>query len=272
MPQTDQGTDWTRSGPTGGPSVVLIHGLGLTREVWQWMQPALEDRFDVISYDLYGHGQSSAPPDTPSLSLFSDQLAGLLDDLGVARAAIVGFSLGGMICRKFAQDYPDRVSALVILNSPHRRSAVAQAAIEARVAQAATSGPAATVEAALARWFTDPFRDSHPGMMAQVRGWVLANDPGVYPTIYRVLAEGVAEITAPDIRLHPPALVLTGEEDWGNSPDMARAIAGALPNGQVLILPGLRHMALAEDPGAVNAPVRAFLKRTLLPDQGDPPV
>ena len=267
MPKTRGGTDWARSGPKDAPSVVLIHGLGLTRAVWQWMQPELEDRFDVISYDIYGHGQSAAPPDTPSLSLFSDQLADLLDHLGVAQTAIVGFSLGGMICRSFAQDHPNRVSALVILNSPHRRSAEAQAAIEARVAQAATSGPAATVDAALERWFTDPFREHHPDVMAQVRAWVMANDPYVYPKIYRVLANGVAEITAPEIRLTPPALVLTGEEDWGNSPAMTHAIAEALPNGQALILPGLRHMALAEDPAAVNAPVRAFLERTLLTNQ-----
>ncbi|MEM6577083.1 MAG: alpha/beta hydrolase [Pseudomonadota bacterium] len=264
MPKTQDGTYWVRSGPQGAPSVVMIHGLGLNSDVWQWMRPALDDRYDVISYDLYGHGQSAPPPSTPDLSLFSDQLAGLLAHLGVARAAIIGFSLGGMICRRFAQNHPDHATALVILNSAHRRSVSAQAAIEARVEQARHEGPAATVEAALERWFTERYRASHPDMMAQVRAWVLANSPDVYPRNYAVLAHGVAEITQPDIALPHPALVMTAEEDWGNSPDMTRAIAEAMPNAEAVILPGLRHMALVENPAAVNQPVRRFLDHHLL--------
>lgn len=263
MPRLPDGTACRRDGPRGGPAVVLIHGLGLNMDVWQWTRPALSDRYDVISYDLYGHGQSAAPPARPGLALFSEQLAGVLDAHGVGRAAIVGFSLGGMICRRFARDHPDRAGALVILNSPHRRSPEAQAAILKRVAQAREEGPRATVEAALTRWFTDDFRRANPDMMQMVRGWVLANDPAIYPEIYRVLAEGIDEITGPRPRLRLPALAITGDEDFGNGPEMTRAIAAEIDGGRALILPGLRHMALAQDPDAVNRPLRAFLDEAL---------
>ena len=264
MTRLADGTAWHRTGVKGAPTVVLIHGLGLNREVWQWMIPALSDAYDVITYDLYGHGQSDAPPETPSLSLFSRQLAGLLDTAGVDRAVIVGFSLGGMICRRFALDNPDRAQALVILNSPHTRTPQAQAAILKRVEQARHDGPQATVEAALERWFTDGFRAANPAMMALVRKWVLANDKAIYPKIYRVLAEGIDEITRPGSELTLPALALTGDEDYGNGPEMTQAIANAIMGGEALILPGLRHMALAEDPDAVNIPVRAFLDRVTI--------
>ena len=244
-----------------GPPVILIHGLGLNRECWDWTVPALIDRYRVIRYDLYGHGESGPPPETPSLSLFARQLAGLMDRLAIERAAIAGFSLGGMIARRFAQDFPDRAAALAILHSPHRRTSEAQTAILARVGQAQRDGPAATVEAALERWFTDGYRAADPAMMDRVRGWVLANDSAIYPTIYRVLADGVDEIVAPDPPLSLPVLALTGDEDYGNGPEMTRAIASEITGAETVILASLRHMALAEDPAAVNAPLRDFLER-----------
>ncbi|MCB2128742.1 MAG: alpha/beta fold hydrolase [Rhodobacteraceae bacterium] len=261
--RTPDGTAFALCGPERAPVVVLIHGLGLNRACWQWLEPELATGFRVLSYDILGHGGSAPPPPAPELGTLSDQLARLLDRLGLDRAAIVGFSLGGMIARRFAQDHPERVTALGILHSPHRRTDEARAAIAARVDQSRAEGPRATVEAALVRWFTDDFRAANPAMMDLVRGWVLANDPGIYPSIYRILAEGVDEIVAPEPPLTAPALVMTGDEDHGNGPAMTRAIAAEIPGAQALILPGLRHMALAERPEAVNRPLIAFLRRHL---------
>jgi len=260
MHKAPDGTAYTLTGPAHGPVVVMIHGLGLNRECWQWTTPALEDHYRVLSYDLFGHGQSAAPPDTPGLSLFSEQLAALLDHCGIQTATLVGFSLGGMIARRFAQDMPDRTVALAILHSAHTRSAQAQKAILKRVEQARHEGPQSTVEAALERWFTAGFRRANPAMMDTVRGWVTANDIAIYHTIYRVLADGVDEIVAPSPAVTCPALVITGDEDYGNGPEMAHAIAAEIRGATALVLPGLRHMALAEDPGAVNGPLRAFLR------------
>ncbi|MDW4551552.1 alpha/beta fold hydrolase [Defluviimonas sp. D31] len=253
------GTVYDLTGPEGAPVVVLIHGLGLNRACWQWLAPELAVRYRVLAYDLLGHGQSAAPPPDPTLKTLSDQMTGLLDHLGIARVAIVGFSLGGMIARRFAQDHPERALALAILHSPHRRTPEAQAAIVARVEQAKAEGPRATVEAALVRWFSDAYRTAHPEMMALVRGWVLANDPTIYPSLYRILAEGIDEIVAPNPPVDVPALVLTGDEDYGNGPEMTEAIAAEIEGAEVHVLPGLRHMALAEAPESVNCPVIEFL-------------
>lgn len=261
MAMAPDGTRFELSGPADAPVVVLIHGLGLNKECWQWTTPSLTDAYRVLSYDLYGHGASVAPPQTPSLSLFATQLARLLDHCGIERATITGFSLGGMIARRFAQDTPQRAQALVILHSPHKRSDAAQAAILKRVDQAREMGPRSTVKAALERWFTEAFRIANPDMMELVRGWVTANQKPIYHTIYRVLATGIDEIITPDPALTCPALVITGDEDYGNGPEMAHAIAAEIPGANTLILPGLRHMALAEAPEAVNRPIRHFLDR-----------
>ena len=159
------GTNFTFSGPNMAPVVVLIHGLGLNKDCWQWMIPDLKDSYRVLNYDLYGHGGSSDPATEPNLSLFSKQLKDLLDYCEIKKAVIIGFSLGGMVARRFAQDVPEKSQGMVILHSPHKRSKAAQAAILKRVDQARTMGPQSTVEAALERWFTDPFRKANPNLM-----------------------------------------------------------------------------------------------------------
>lgn len=259
------GTAFELTGPKGAPVVVLIHGLGLNRECWQWTIPALSDRYRVLTYDLYGHGQSAIPPEEPSLSLFSRQLADLLGHCGASTASIAGFSLGGMIARRFAQDTPERTDALIVLHSPHLRTEDAQAAIVKRVVQACKEGPQSTVEAALDRWFTAPYRDANPEVMDLVRSWVTANSKDIYHTIYHVLAEGVAEIVSPNPPITCPALIITGDQDYGNGPEMTQAIGSEISGAEVLILLGLRHMALVEDPVAINSPVRSFLDKHLVP-------
>ena len=259
MSRAPDGTEFCLIGPENAPVVVFIHGLGLNKDCWQWTIPALQDRYRVLSYDLYGHGDSAVPPSTPNLALFSQQLQDLLDHCGIERAVITGFSLGGMIARRFAQDTAERVQGLVILHSPHKRTEKAQTAILNRVDQAREDGPHATVEAALERWFTSDFRNSNSELMDLVRRWVTANKIDVYHTIYRVLAEGIDEIVAPNPPITCPALVITGDEDYGNGPEMSQAIGAEIAGSEVLVLKGLRHMALAEAPDAINAPMRRFL-------------
>lgn len=259
--RTADGTFYTLHGPKDAPLVVLIHGLGLNHEVWDQTHPALTANHRVLTYDLLGHGQTPPPDVLPTLSLLSAQLAALLEHLGAPSAGLVGFSLGGMIARRFAQDAPGRSRALAILHSPHRRTRQAQAAILARVEQADEAGPASTVEAALGRWFTDAFRRANPAVMDRVRGWVLANNPKTYPLFYRILADGIDEIVAPQPPLVCPTLVMTADQDFGNGPEMARAIAAEIAGAQTVILPGLRHMALMENPAATNQPLAAFLAK-----------
>jgi len=246
-----------------GASVVLIHGLGMNRQMWQWQVPALEERYRVVRYDLLGHGESKPPSDPVSLKALSDQLAEVMDALGIECAALVGFSLGGMIVRRFTMDHPGRALALGILHSAHDRTQAERDAILVRVEQAARDGPAATVGAALERWFTTYFADKHPDVLDLVRKWVMANDQAIYPGIYRVLAEGDAEIAGCLSAIDCPTLVMTGEEDYGNSPDMTKRMAAGIAGAEAVILPKLRHMALAEDPDTVNRILTGFLARAL---------
>ena len=260
---SDNGTVYELSGPAQAPVVVLIHGLGLNRNVWQWHEPALASRYRVLNYDLFGHGESAPPPVTPSLTMFAEQLLGLLDFLGIEQCAIVGFSLGGMINRRFAFDHPQRLRALAILNSPHERSPEAQKLVEERTAQTSDGGPGATLDVTIKRWFSAEFRGTHSEIITLIREWVLANDHVSYAQCRQVLATGVIELIRPEIPIDKPTLVMTCENDSGSTPMMSHGIAAEIVGAQTIIVPRLQHMGLVEQPELFTEPLLWFLDEVL---------
>lgn len=261
--QTDDGTAYSVDGPPTAPVAVLIHGLGMNRKMWQWHLPSLAERYRVVSYDLCGHGESARPDVVLTLTVFAEQLRALLDHLDIGTAAIVGYSLGGMINRRFAMDHPDRVSALAILNSPHERSPEAQKLVEDRAADTAAGGPAANLDTSIARWFTPGFREDRPDVIALARQWILANDPEVYAQARQVLAQGVVELIRPQPPITTPTLVMTTENDSGSTPAMSRGIAREIAGAKTVIVPHLQHMGLAEEPEFFTDPVLRFLDGVL---------
>lgn len=260
MAQSQNGTAYDLTGPEGAPVVVLIHGLGLTRgSTWSRFAPTLAQGYRVLCYDLLGHGDTALPVGQVTLSALSEQLIALLDELAVDRAALVGFSLGGMINRRCAIDHPSRIWALGVLNSPHDRGAEQQHIVEQRARDTAAGGTAAGIDVTLARWFTEGFRRDHAAQVDAVRKIVLSNDPANYATHRLVLAEGVRELIAPDPPITVPTLVMTCEHDSGSTPAMSHAIAAEIQGAETLIVPQLQHLGLIERPELFSEPVRVFL-------------
>ena len=254
------GSCYELRGPADGQAVVLIHGLGLNRHVWDGYLPRMAQRYRVLRYDLYGHGDSELPPERPSLALFARQLRELLDETGIGRCVLVGFSLGGMINRRMAIDDAGRVAALVILNSPHERDPDSQRQVEQRALAAAGGGPAATLDAAIERWFTPEFRRDHGDYIDRVRSWVLANDPENYALCRQVLAFGVIELIRPEPPIEVPTLVMTCEHDNGSTPSMSQAIAAEIRGAEVIIVPHLQHMGLVENAPFFITAIADFLE------------
>ncbi|MEN8895284.1 MAG: alpha/beta fold hydrolase [Yoonia sp.] len=256
-PPAFNGTSYTLTGPVDAPAVVFIHGLGLCRDVFAGMLPAFAG-YRVLTYDLYGHGASEKSAATASLSVYAGQLAGLSDHLGVAKVHVVGFSIGGMINRRFALDYPERVASLTILNSPHDRGTDAQAQVEARALAARDQGAFATFDAALKRWFTPAYLGAGDGP-ALVRNWREMVDDDSYAQAAWVLANGVVELTGREGEITTPTLVMTCENDSGSTPDMSHDIASEIAGAQTIIVPALQHLGLMETPSAFTTPILQFL-------------
>ena len=263
MNKTDDGTAYEIHGPANanakGQTLILIHGLGLSMRTWDDFIPALARDYCVIIYDLCGHGHSDLPNETPTLTLLARQLNALLDHLAISQAHLIGFSLGGMINRRFAMDYPEKVASLAILNSPHERGDEQQALVEQRAKDTSAGGAEATIETTLERWFTKPYRQNHVAKVDWVRQTVLANDAKNYADHRFVLANGVVELIRPQPPLNAPSLVMTCENDQGSNVAMSQAIAAEIDNARLIIIPHLQHLGLLEKPDLFTAPILSFL-------------
>jgi len=259
--RTPDGTSFQRYGDAASPSLILIHGLGLSHHTWDQYIADLAQDYDVITYDLYGHGDSVLPPRKPDLTLFSEQVISLMDYLAIDQAVMIGFSLGGMINRRIALDHKGRVAGLVILNSPHERGEDEQQKVEARAIMTRDEGISSTIDTTLQRWFTPAFIVANPDVVDQVRQGVLANDLDAYAACRFVLANGVVELIRPETPITSPTLVMTCTYDSGSTPEMSHAIASEIKGATTIIVPELQHMGLVEQPDQFLTPIIDFLNQ-----------
>ena len=140
--KTPAGTAYSIAGD--GSPLVLIHGVGLSKEMWGGQLAGLAPRYQVIAYDMLGHGASQRPAEEATLDDYAGQLAELLDHLALETAVVVGFSMGGLVARAFALGHPQRLDALVILNSVFNRSVEQRSGVLERTRQAELEGPTPT--------------------------------------------------------------------------------------------------------------------------------
>lgn len=243
-----------------GLPLVLIHGLGLDRFLWDPFVPALSKTCQVIRYDLLGHG--AAPPlAAPVKSAdFNAQVIAVLDACEIDRAVLMGFSLGGIIARTFAASHPDRVAGIVLLNTISTRPPDIRRQVRERADRIDAGHMEGISEQAIERWFTPAFREGHPEAIDAVLDRLGRNTASSYRHAYRYFADSDAEAAATHGSINTAALVITGEDDRNSTPAMAHEIAGEIAGASAHILPGLRHMGLVEDPDAVIELVVPFVK------------
>ncbi|MDR6393287.1 alpha/beta fold hydrolase [Paraburkholderia phenoliruptrix] len=245
--------------PDALATVVLIHGVGMNRSVWAPQIDALAASYQVLVYDMLGHGESALPSATPTLAEYAAQLKALLDAMGIGRAHVVGHSMGALVALEFALAHPQRTLSVAALNAVYDRTPAQREAVMSRAASLGETPPEAGVDATLSRWFGDPV----PGHLTQaaqaVRALLLSVDPLGYARTYRLFATSDDAHVGRLANLAVPALFLTGECDPNSSPAMSRAMATAAPHGRAEILPNARHMMNLTDPARVNERLLAFL-------------
>lgn len=223
------------------PTVVLLHGVGLSGSIWEPVAELLEGDHDVITPDLPGHGAAGPVPDGTTLA---DLAAGIVDRIP-AGAHVVGFSLGALVAQHVAIHRPELVATLTSVSSVCRRTPGEQEAVLTRLAAAEADFPA-SVAASLERWYSGTTVDAE--WRARTESVLLANDLASFLACYRVFATADAEVAPELSRIAVPALALTGAEDPGSTLDMARRLADAMPDCRAVVVPGARHMLPVERP------------------------
>lgn len=250
------------TGPRNAPAVILLHGFGSSLDTWEGWAKALSARYRVIRFDLPGFGLTGPDPtgdysDARTMKI----LTGLMDQLNIERASVIGNSLGGRIAWNFAALHPDRVTRLVLVspdgfaspgfeydktpNTPLMMKALPYTAprgmLKANLA-AGYAHPAALSEASVTLY--------HDMMLA----------PGVRRAILTRMEQTVLRDPVPVLaRIKTSTLLLWGEKDGMIPISNANDYLKNMPNAALVRLPDLGHLPFEEDPAGSLAPVERFL-------------
>lgn len=250
------------SGPENAPTMVLIHGFSHSLETWDPIADQLETTYQIIRFDLPGHGLSDVRADQAySVDDTVDQVSALLDTIAPDRFFIGGNSLGGLIAWRYGAENPDRTEGLILISPggyPNLGVGDEPAPLPAQVRFYLTAAPQVGVEAATRTLYADPTRLREEqleriGALMRVEG------------VGEALVSRVEQFTLPD-----PNTVLRGIETqtliiWGAQDRMISATHGprfnaAISNSELLLLEDAGHMPHAETPDAVASAIEAFIE------------
>jgi pimeloyl-ACP methyl ester carboxylesterase len=232
-----------------GPPLLLTHGYSLTSAMWRGQIEALSRRHQLILWDMRGHGQSDYPADPSHYSeaLTVADMAALLDEVGADSAIVGGLSLGGYMSLAFYRHHPERVSALLIIDTgPGFKKDEAREAWNQR---ARATGDRfereglAVLDPAIRESPTMRHRDAS-GLARAARGMLTQRDARMIETL-------------PEIRV--PALVVVGADD---APFLAASdyMAAKIPGAQKAVIPAGGHLVNIDQPQAFIEAVLPFLE------------
>lgn len=245
------------SGEKGAEVVVLSHSLSSSRLMWNPQMDALNPYFQVLRYDIRGHGRSDAPSGAYTLELLGEDVIKLLDGLDIDRVHFVGLSLGGMIGQCLALNDSHRLKSLALCDTAAIVPAEAQPLWQERMGQARKKGMEALVDQTMERWFTPSFLKKNSKMLALIREELLATPVSGYIGC----AEAIRKLNYLDrlSEIKMPTLIMVGEDDPGTPVSASEAIHERISNSKFVILPSARHLSNVEQADAFNAALLKFL-------------
>jgi pimeloyl-ACP methyl ester carboxylesterase len=221
-----------------GPPVILLHGGLANSDYWGSLVTALSRNHRVIVIDSRGHGRSTRNAQPYTYDLLADDVVGVMDALHLRRAAVVGWSDGGNIGLDMAMRHPTRITRLFAFGANADPSALDPAI-----------GSSPTIVAYFPRAAADYRR--------------LSPTPGdfeAFAAAIQVMWSSEPRWSTADLgRIHIPVVVADGEHEEAVLRPSTEALAGAIPQARLLIMPNVSHFAAVQDPADFNAAVAAFL-------------
>jgi len=244
----------------GAQTLVMIRGLGSDLCAWYEQTPILSRVFRLLVFDNRGAGRSDKPTEPYSIRQMAADTKGLMDSLGIGRAAMLGISMGGMIAQEFALNYPDRLTSLILGCTHFGGPRVVPAPPE--ILAAITAGPEVSGEALEMQQravFCEDTVSRRPEVIRKFR-----EARSRYPMPPHAFACQVAAVMGhdtwarlPSVRI--PTLVLTGRDDRLVPPANSSLIAERIPAAVLRELPG-GHLFFAEYPDEFNRGVIGFVE------------
>ncbi|GHO95708.1 alpha/beta hydrolase [Reticulibacter mediterranei] len=244
-----------------GQPVIFLHAFPLNRNMWSDVTTALlqEKRFRLVAPDWRGFGESEINGEQFTMELLADDVAALMDTLGMQQAVLCGLSMGGYAAFAFLRKYPERVGGLILSDTRPDADTQEGKANREKVAQLAEQqGSEAIADFQLPRVISDYTRQHHPEIEARIRHMIYA----ATPTGIAAASRGMG--LRPDstdllARIACPTLVIVGEHDGPVPPDVAREYAAKIPGARFAMILEAGHVSNLEQPEAFLKAVREFL-------------
>jgi 3-oxoadipate enol-lactonase / 4-carboxymuconolactone decarboxylase len=215
-------------GNTGRPVLILSHSIGTDHAMWELQVTDLLSHFQVLRYDIRGHGASDTTEGEYSIEMLGEDVLGLAGVLGISKFAFCGLSLGGAIGQWLASRAPERVTHLVLANTSPQFGPPSN--WETRIKSVRTGGMAAIVDMVMERFFSPPTLSKNSPHAASIRSVLLGTDPMGYIGCCAALRD--VDHGASLQQIKAPTLVIDGRHDvstpWsGHGERLAREIPGA---------------------------------------------
>ena len=255
-----------RTGPRGGAPVVLLHPVGLDLTYWDPQFACLCESYDVIAFDMPGHGRSGMLAEPPTFDALADVLGLVLDHANVHPAHLVGLSVGGMIAQTFALRRPELVRSLSLVGTLCTFPEDVRAALRERARVAREQGMTAIAPLSIARWFPAKFRHRRPDIMDRAAKSLLLQDPAFHASMWDMIAALDLEARLPSLTC--PTLVVAGTEDINAPVTAARQIADAIAGAVLHEIDGVGHFPPLEAADEFNGRLLDFLGRQDTEAQG----
>jgi pimeloyl-ACP methyl ester carboxylesterase len=240
-----------------GSPIVLVHGLGMDHSMWDLQVEAFSGGYQVITYDLRGHGQSDSPDLPYSIDLFAEDLDQFLHFLGLRKAAILGLSLGGRILIRFALKYPGEVQAVILADAQSETPPESMPTFQELAEVARKEG----MDKAAELFFSWPSlrglaRRDAVRFERERKRFLRASPIGLANSC---LAIGRMEALTGQLgSIQAPTLALAGEEDEPYLPYLD-IYAREIPGCRKEVISRAGHLSSLENPQAFNESVLSFL-------------
>lgn len=244
------------SGPDDGPTLLMGPSLGTQLDVWDRQLP-LSGSIRLVRFDHRGHGGSEVPPGPYEIADLARDVLALMDHLGLERASFCGLSIGGMVGLWLGAEAAERVERLVVIcTSAHMPSASAWRERAEAVRQAHSPEPIA--DGVVDKWLTPDYAAAHPEVRAELRAMLVATPADGYAWCCEAIGRMDLRGKLPSIAA--PTLVISGSADLAAPVDMQRDIARAVPRARHEIVDPAAHLAVVEQPDAINDLIREHIQ------------
>ena len=245
-----------------GKPVLFLHAFPLNRSMWSGEIMALlqEGRYRLVALDWRGFGGSEITAEVSTMEQLADDVAGLMDMLGMQDAILCGLSMGGYVAFAFLRKYPQRVRGLILADTrPGADTAEARENREYVARLAESQGAGAIADLQIPKLISDETRRHHPEVETRIRRMIdAATAQGI-----AAASRGMAQRTdSTDLLagITCSTLVLVGEQDILTPPAVAQDYAARIPNAQSMIIPNAGHLSNLEQPEAFHQAISSFLQ------------